>query len=394
MKFLHQDRTSSVTAGSELSGFPDDNVENDRPRQPWISTTQSSETFTINLNASATYPIQAMFLHGLLADTATWVLKNQAGSTIDSGTLTTTFPLESDLAGNANTGNTYFENQAHLLRSFFIEFSSTVTDNGSIVLTLTTSDNQGDKNILGNAVANWNRTGASAGNLRDSSDAAINIFNHRRIFVGSHINAGTVVNPLVSNSTVTEDSLVASSFVINGGVTLTINGGKTLTVVASGTTTAQITSITGDGTSAGAIALSADLPSASVAQVYNPIRIGVARAGTCLDLPNPAPEMNFGYNDYSVRRRQPTGGYSHQQRPIGRRVSMQALLSTEQAHNLQDFYRGYRSKPVPVLFLEDMPAGFAEARYGNLFAFFTAPPEFTLINSTHQSVSMDLTEVI
>ena len=64
---LNEDRTSSVSAGTALTGFPATNVENDRPRKPWISTTQSSETFTISLNASTGNPVQAMFLHGLLA---------------------------------------------------------------------------------------------------------------------------------------------------------------------------------------------------------------------------------------------------------------------------------------------------------------------------------------
>mgnify|MGYP001358752329 CR=1 FL=1 len=120
MKILDQDRTSSVAGGTTLSGFPATNVENDRPRQPWISTTQSSETFTISLDCDAQNPAQALFLHGLMADSCTWVLKNNGGSTVDSGTLDMSYPAESNQSGNPNSLNTYFVNQAHLRRSFFV----------------------------------------------------------------------------------------------------------------------------------------------------------------------------------------------------------------------------------------------------------------------------------
>ena len=100
MKVLSEDRTTSVAGGTALSGFPASNVENDRPRKPWISTAQSGETFTISLDASASYPIEAFFLYGIEADSCAWTLKNQAGSTVDSGTLDMNYPLESDLSGN------------------------------------------------------------------------------------------------------------------------------------------------------------------------------------------------------------------------------------------------------------------------------------------------------
>ena len=138
-----------MSAGSAFSGFSADNVKNDRPRKPWISTTQASETFTISLNASSGYPVQAMFLHGLLADSCTWALKNNAGSTVDSGTLDCSFPAESNLSGNPNNMHVSFVNQAHLLRSFFVVFDTTVTDNGSVVLTLTTSQNMGRQTLKG-----------------------------------------------------------------------------------------------------------------------------------------------------------------------------------------------------------------------------------------------------
>ena len=165
--------------------------------------------------------------------TCTWVLKNAAGSTIDSGTLDCTFPAGSDLSGNPNNMNTGFVDQAHLLRSFFVVFNSSVTDNGSVVLTLATSQNMGGKNIKGNAVSSWVRDGSSTGRLLDSSGAAINIQNHGRIFVGSHISANVISNPITTNTTVSSDSFAESALIINGGTSLTINGSVSLTITAS-----------------------------------------------------------------------------------------------------------------------------------------------------------------
>ncbi len=393
MRILNEDRTSSVSVGSALSGFSADNVKNDRPRKPWISTTQASETFTISLNASSGYPVQAMFLHGLLADSCTWVLKNNAGSTVDSGTLDCSFPAESNLSGNPNNMNVSFVNQAHLLRSFFVVFDTTVTDNGSVVLTLTTSQNMGSANIEGNAVASWQKDGSSAGRLLDSVGTAINIQNHGRIFVGSHIVALTIANPLTTNTTVSTDTFASSAYVINAPNTLTVNGGVNLTVTTN-PISSQITSVTGDGTASSGISLSSDLSTANIAQVYNPIRIGIARAGKTIDLPTPAPSMSFKYKDYSVRRRQPTGGYSYQQRPIAREVAGSSVLTTAQAQSLQDFYRGYRSKPVPVLFVEGMPTAFEEEEKGNLFGYFQGPPQFSFLNRDYQNVQFSICEVI
>ena len=108
----------------------------------------------------------------------------------------------------------------------------------------------------------------------------------------------------------------------------------------------------------------------------------------------PKARLQFGYNDYSVRRPQPTGGYSNTPRPIGRTVSASSILTTAQAQSMQNFYRAYRSKPVPVLFVEGMPDSFEEDEKGNLLGISPNPPDFTLLNRDYQEVSFNLTEVI
>ena len=393
MKVLSEDRTTAVAGGTALSGFPASNVQNDRPRKPWISTQQSGESFTISLNASASYPIQAMFLYGIEADSCAWVLKNQAGSTIDSGSLDMSYPIESDLSGNPNNSNVYFVNQVHFRRAFFITFSSPVTDNGSLVLSLATTVNLGGKNIQGNAVASWVRDTTNKGRLLDSSGTAINIIDHGFIGIGTHVTAVLIENPVTEDTTVDQNSNATNPLVLNGGVTLTINGGFSL-IISTDPITAQITSITGDGTASQGITLNVDLATASVANILNPIKIGIARCGKVTDFPNPRRGLSFGYQDFSIRRRQPTGGYSSEPRPLSREVSGDCIMTTAEAQTMQDFYRAFRSKPMPMLFINNMPSNFGESMKGNMFGYFKNAPSFSLIGTEHQAVQFQFCEVV
>lgn len=393
MRFLSEDRTSAVTAGSTLSGFPAANVKNDRPKNAWISATQSGETFTVSLDASPAYPVEAFFLHGILADSCTWELKNNAGSTVDSGSLDMDFPLDSNLAGNPNNSNTYFNNQGHLLRSFFIIFGTQVTDNGSLILTLATSFNMGSSNVEGNAVASWVRDSSKAGRLLDSAGNAINIHEHGRIFVGSWVIALTLANPLTENTRISSDTSVVSPWIINGGVELSIDGDKTLTATTNATS-GQISSISGDGTALSSITLSDDVSTVAVANVFNPVLIGIARCGGTIDISNPQAGLSENITDFSVRRTQPTGGYSYEQRPVARNFSGGCLLSTAQAKTVKNFYRGFRSKPFPVLLADDMPTAFDAGREGNVFGFFTTPPAFNFMNKEYQSITFSIREVV
>jgi len=393
MRILNEDRTSSVSAGSALSGFSADNVENDRPRKPWISTAKSGETFTISLDASISYPIEAFFLYGIEADSCSWTLKNQAESTVDFGTLNMTYPLESDLSGNTNNSNVYFVKQVHFRRAFFITFSNPVTDNGSLVLTLATSVNMGAKNIAGNSVASWVRDATNKGRLLDSSGSAINIIDHGFIGIGTHVTAVLVDNPVTTDTTVSQDSNATSVLVINGGVTLTINGGFSV-IISTDPITAQITSITGDRTASQSITLNVDLGTASVANILNPIKIGIARCGKLTNIPNPRRGLSFGYQDFSVRRRQPTGGYSSEQRPLARVVSGDCIMTTAEAQTMQDFYRAFRSKPMPMLFINDMPTSFGETMKGNMFGYFKNAPSFSMLGPEHQADQFQFCEVV
>lgn len=399
MKFLSQDRTTSVSAGSTLSGFSASNVTDDRPRNAWIGgTTRVNETFTLVFDATPTYPIDAFFLHGFLADEATWEVYNatSGGSVVDSGTLDTSFPLESNIGQNPNTGNVYFNNQTQLLRSYFIQLDTPLAQDGRLVLTMTANEAVQNLTISGEVVASWAKDSDdgtySYGRLLDSGASAINVVENGRIFVGSFLTSTTISSNITTDTTISSDSTAISPLTVYDGVTLTVADTYTLTV-SEGATSGQILSITGDGTATGAIQLDGVIESAPVGQVYNPLRIGVARGGSCLDLPNPQ-AASWNLVDYSIRRPGPTGGYSNQPKGVARVVNLSLMLTNEQRKGLEDLYRGYRSKPIALQWVEGMPTDFEEETRANVFGFFVNPPTFNQINRTHCSASFTIQEVI
>lgn len=399
MKILHQDRTTSIAAGSTLSGFSAANVQDDRPRNTWIGgATRVNETLTLTFQASASFPIQSFFLHGLLADECTWEIYNATtgGSVVDSGTLDLTVPLKSDIAGNPNTGNVYFFNQAQILRSAFVSLSSEITQSGRLVLSFSSNVGVQNLTISGSAVDSWIQDSYdgtySYGRLLDSGSNAINIVENGRVYVGSYIAATQIPSDLSTSTTISADTLVQSPLTISDGVTLTIDDTFTLTITEE-VVTGQVLTITGDGTGSGAIKVTGNLATAPVGQVYNPIRVGIARIGTCLDLPDPS-QASTAMVDYSIRRGSPTGSYSFQQLGVGRRVAVVLTTTIEQKNNLEDFARGYRAKPVAVQWVEGMPTAFEEERRANFFGYLQGLPAINFINREFSQIQMTFEEVI
>lgn len=398
MKLLYQDRTTSVSAGTTLTGFSAENIRDDRPRNAWIGAQRGGDTVTVVFNASPTYPIDCFFLHGLLADEATWQVYDATtgGSVVESGTLDTTFPLESNIGQNANTGNVYFNNQTHLLRSYLLQLATPLEQSGRLVLTMSSNEPVQDQTISGAVVASWVKDSDdgtySYGRLLDSGASAINIIENGRIYVGSFLSSTTIPQDFTTDYTISADVSSLSPVTVYDAVTLTIADGFTFTVTETATS-GQILSITGDGTATGAIQLEGVIESGDVAQVYNPLRLGIARAGKVLDLPNPQ-AASWQVVDYSIRRPGPTGGYSNQPKGVARVITLSLMLTNSQRNDLEDLYRAYRSKPIPVQWIEDMPTDFEEETRANLFGFFVNPPAFNQLNRTHCTAQFTLQEVI
>ena len=128
------------------------------------------------------------------------------------------------------------------------------------------------------------------------------------------------------------------------------------------------------------------------AQMYHPLGLVIARAGKELNRPN-AQSAAWQVNDYSIRRPGPTDGYSNQPKGVARVINLSLLLTNSQRKDLEDLYRAYRSKPIPVQWIEDMPTDFEEETRANVFGFFVNPPAFNQLNRTHCTAQLTLPEV-
>jgi hypothetical protein len=123
----------------------------------------------------------------------------------------------------------------------------------------------------------------------------------------------------------------------------------------------QVTKIVGDGTGVGDVELSSAASDATVSAIKHPIKLGIARAGSVLNIENPQLGLSRNFTDYSVRRPLLNGGYSETQRNICKGFDVSAMLSDSNAQNFEGFYRAFRSRPFPAIIAE----GFDSARNEN-----------------------------
>jgi hypothetical protein len=401
MRIIQDDRTTSISASTEFSSsYSIDNVQDDKVSSRYIAqggTSGTTATITLNLTGTASAPVEAFFISGLMADSGTWSFQNADGSSVhESGTLSTTDLASSDISGNPNTLNNYFVGQDNPLLSEFIIFSNPQTTTCRLVLTLTSSTDRKGQNIKGNAIASWQKDGTATGRFKDSSGGIVNLNEFGRVLVGSQITiGGTLISSTFStNTSITEDSVAVAPATINGGVTVTLSGGKTLTLQEGGFP--QVQSFTGGGTGSGSVTLSYDLASQTIASIINPIRLGIIRSGDSLDLPNPQIGVGKSLNDYSVKRRMVNGGYSYELRNIGKSIDISLILTNAQADNLEKFARAYRAKPFSALFLESMASGQnPKTRYSGFYYFVNSPVfSFMKHDGNHVSANFKLSEVI
>ena len=101
---------------------------------------------------------------------------------------------------------------------------------------------------------------------------------------------------------------------------------------------------------------------------------GVFQIGTVVRTANPLYGMQKGFIDYSFKNDLNNGGYSQTQRNVGTIYSGTLLVNRTQSESFIGHFRAYRSKPFPVLLLNDMPTAQNEGKtYSGLFYFQEAP---------------------
>jgi hypothetical protein len=274
MRIIQDDRTTSISASAAFSAsYAISNIQDDKVSSRYIadgSSAGTTATITVNLTGTSSSPVEAFFISGMMADSATWSFQNADGSSVhESGTLTTTDLASSDISGNPNTLNNFFVGQENPLLSEFIIFSNPQTTTCRLVLTLSTSTDRKAQNIEGNAISSWDRSGSATGRFKDSGGSAVNLNEFGRVLVGSQIVIGgsAIGSTISTDTTLSTDSAAVSPLTVNDSVTLTVADGVTLTVVDE---FPQVESFTGGGTAAGSVTLSSDLATGSITSIIIP----------------------------------------------------------------------------------------------------------------------------
>ena len=370
MQILQEDLISAVTSSaSHLSAtYPIGNVQDDIPSLPYIC---NATTCMITLTVAS--GMQALFLSGLQADSATVQL---ATSTDDSAQIdinTTPYSSLSELATGtsqrispewfsftvATAVNTITSPYAGGTISEYTQGPTTLvlagnltlaadlvlTDSANsiqristgstltaatVTLTLTTSTDRKDAPVSGNAIYQWDQSSGVAGRFEDSSGAAVNLNNFANVMIGS--------------------------------------------ICTIGGTDYQVAKIIGDGTGVGDVELSSAASDATVSAIKHPIKLGIARAGSVLNIENPQLGLSRTFTDYSVRRPLINGGYSETQRNVCKGFNVSAMLSDTNAQNFEGFYRAFRSKPFPAIIAEGFDSGRNEnTRMAGFYYLRSAP---------------------
>ena len=406
MDIIQSTRISSTSAANSplSSTYAVSNVANDQVGKPFISSA-TSETITISVDAGA----RAIFLFGLMADTAliecattgavgtSLVLNTTQYSSIDqlqigtsnlippeyiqvssnpySGTVlsspitsdtqttdsTTGAPNTLELAANLTIGDGQEDSQQLVIG---LDTDPTVEYNDSgdalgaatVEVKLTTSTDRKDSAVAGDNIGYWQQDSGATGRFaKDSSSASsssfVNVNNHGSVRIGSHV---------------------------------TIGG-----------TSYQITKIIGDGTASGGITLSGSPSSATVTSLLNPIKLGLFRMGTRLNVGNPQIGLQKSFADFSFKRALGNGGYTQIQRNVATIYTITANLTRAQCDSIVDHFRAYRSKPFPVLVMDGMPDAQNERTKYSGFFYMPEAPSISFIDKRvdRQNINFRLREI-
>jgi len=377
MQILQDDLISAVSSSaSHLSAtYPIGNVQDDIPSLPYICNATSC---TITLTVSS--GMQALFLSGLQADSGIIELVTSTNNSGQIDINTTPYSSLAELATGtsqrispewfsftvATAANTISSPYAGGTISEYTQGPTTLVLAGNLTLAadlvltdsansiqristgaaltaatvklvLTTSTDRKDSPVSGNAIYQWDQSSGVAGRFEDSSGAAVNLNNFANVMIGS--------------------------------------------ICTIGGTDYQVTKIVGDGTGASDVELSSAASDATVSAIKHPIKLGIARAGSVLNIENPQLGLSRSFTDYSVRRPLLNGGYSETQRNICKGFNVSAMLSDTNAQNFEGFYRAFRSKPFPAIIAE----GFDSARNENtrLAGFYYLRSAPSMAYATH-----------
>ena len=396
MQILQDDLVTATSSdqGNLGSDFVVGNITNDDPNQPYLPDADNCK-ITITVASG----MQALFISGLSADDAWIQIVTSAGEDGYSDKNTTPYSALIELANHTRNkippewfNFTILDSALTILPASYsggtitemitgsattVTLSGTMTLGGMLVVGLedgenyisngdtgtalgactvyvnlrTTTDRK-DSPVSGNSIYQWDQGSSAFGRFEDSSGNAVNLKDFQNVRIGS--------------------------------------------IVKISGTDYQVVKIIGDGTGTSDVELSASVSDATITTIRNPIRLGIFRAGSILDVENPKIGLSQSMQDYSIRRPITDGGYIQTPRNVAKMFNASFLMTDENAKNMEGFYYAFRSKPFACFLTEDMPTSTDANTRNSGFFYLTNPPSISYAthSGNYSNVSLSFREVI
>ena len=393
MQIIESNLISSVSSSEgNLDSFPIANISTDIPSQEYICDATSC-TITINIDSG----MKGFFISGLMADSASMGISISGAS----GTITVSTDDYSDIKELAigqeiRISPEYFNFEVDGSSITRATSPNTLTA-ATVTLSLTTSTDLKNTPASANtnAIYQWDHDSVGFGRFEDSSVNAVNLNDFANVLVGSIITRGSdyQVSKIIGDGTATNAVQLADL----SATTITSPFSGTISVDSFGPTTLEIN---GDVTLAANLTLSdyAGTPPAdgTVTAIKNPIKLGIARAGSVLDVENPQQGFSQSFTDYSIKRTINDGGYDQTQRNTTKNFDAQIPMTDANAQSFISFYRANRSRPFPAILIDGLDSN----RDGTtrLAGFFYCPnaPGINFISHSGEvkTISLSFREVI
>ena len=329
--------SSSLTSGSAASGFALSNIESNQPQERF-SSTSASVTIRVNVSGAS----DSFFIDGWHFVSGSYSLDGGASVNFSATQLENRFEFKP-----------WGVNLSKRRKPIYVSglsFSSTLD------LTLntdrtTTAGKFMKQQLEGNAIDDWAPYAydTTTGNFRDASNVRVNLIEHGYVFPN--------------------------------------------TVIKLSTTNYTVVSIVGDGTTDGAVRLSANRPGASftVEELAPPISLGILRVGNSTDFANPQ-SLSRNYEDFSTVRTGTSGFRQVTKRGIAQTINAQGIYTQAQADDLIDIAAAKRGEPVPIQITESMTT---ERDLQAVFGGITIPTDaYATPTGTYRNLNFLISEVL
>jgi hypothetical protein len=393
MQIIESNLISSVSSSEgNLDSFPVANISSDIPSQEYICDATSC-TITINIDSG----MKGFFISGLMADSASMGVSISGAS----GTIAVSTDDYSDLKELAigqkiRISPEYFNFQVDGSSITRATSPNTLTA-ATVTLSLTTSTDLKDTPASANtnAIYQWDHDSGGHGRFEDSSGNAVNLDDFANVLVGSIVTRGVdyQVSKIIGDGTATNAVQLADL----SATTITSPFSGTISTNSFCLTTLEIN---GDVTLAADLTLAdyAGTPPAdgTVTAIKNPIKLGIARAGSVLDVENPQQGFSQSFTDYSIKRTINDGGYDQTQRNTTKNFDAEFPMTDANAQSFISFYRANRSRPFPAILIDGLDSNRDGTTRLSGFFYFPTEPGINFISHSGEvkTVSLSFREVI